>query len=44
VWETKERFEEFAQTQIGPYSQEVGITAPPKMQFFEVHSYFTPGP
>jgi hypothetical protein len=43
VWETKEQFEKFAQEQIGPFSQEVGMGGPPKMQFFEVHNYFTPG-
>ncbi|MCU1462319.1 MAG: hypothetical protein JWO37_2394 [Acidimicrobiales bacterium] len=42
VWETKEQFEKFAQDQIGPFSQEVGIS-PPTMQFFDVHNYFTPG-
>ena len=43
VWETREQFDKFAQDQIGPYSQEVGITALPQMQFFDVHNYFTPG-
>lgn len=43
VWETKEQFEKFAQEQIGPFSQEVGMSEPPKMQFFDVHNYFTPG-
>ena len=43
VWETKEQFERFAQEQIGPYSQEAGITAEPKIQFFDVHNYMTPG-
>ena len=43
VWETKEQFETFAQEQIGPYSQTVGLPGPPKMEFFEVHNYFTPG-
>jgi hypothetical protein len=43
VWETKEQFEKFAQEQIGPFSQEVGISGPPKMKFYEVHNYFTPG-
>ena len=43
VWETKEQFDKFAETQIGPFSAEVGITAPPTMQVFEVHNYFTPG-
>jgi hypothetical protein len=43
VWETKEQFEKFAQDQIGPFSHEAGIPAPPRMQFFDVHNYFTPG-
>ena len=43
VWETKEQFEKFAQEQIGPFSADVGVTAPPQMQFFDVHNYFTPG-
>ena len=43
VWETREQFEKFAQEQIGPFSQEVGITEQPRIEFFEVHNYFTPG-
>lgn len=43
VWETKDQFEKFAQERIGPLSQQAGITAQPKPQFFEVHNYFTPG-
>lgn len=43
VWESREQFDKFAQEQIGPYSQEAGITSQPAMQFFEVHNYFTPG-
>lgn len=43
VWETKEQFEKFAETQIGPHSAAAGVTAPPRMEFFEVHNYFTPG-
>ena len=43
VWESKEQFEKFAQEKIGPFSQEVGVSGPPKMEFFEVHNYFTPG-
>ena len=43
VWETKEQYESFAQEQIGPYSQEVGIEGPPEMRFYDVHSHFTPG-
>ena len=43
VWETREQFDKFAQEQIVPFSQEAGLTAPPQMQFFEVHNSFTPG-
>lgn len=43
VWESREQFDEFAQEQIGPFSQQVGITSQPTIQFFEVHNYFTPG-
>jgi hypothetical protein len=43
VWETQEQFEKFAAEQIGPYSQEVGFPGPPKLTFFDVHNYFTPG-
>jgi len=43
VWETKEQFEKFAETQIGPHSASAGVTAPPRLEFFEVHNYFTPG-
>ena len=43
VWESREQFDKFAEEQIGPFSQQVGIPSQPKMQFFEVHNYFTPG-
>jgi hypothetical protein len=43
VWETQEQFDKFAQEQIGPFAMEAGIGGPPQMQFFQVHSYFTPG-
>jgi hypothetical protein len=43
VWESREQFDKFAQEQIGPFSQQAGITGQPAMQFFEVHNYFTPG-
>ena len=39
VWETREQFEQFAQEQIGPYSQEVGIPGPPEITFYEAHNY-----
>jgi hypothetical protein len=41
VWQTREQFEKHAREQIGPITQEVGITAPPEVQFFEVHNYLT---
>jgi hypothetical protein len=43
VWETAEQFEQFAEQQIGPISQEVGLTAPPEVTIYEVHSYLTAG-
>ncbi len=43
VWETQEQFQAFADEQIGPFSAEAGLTAPPQLAFFEVHNYFTPG-
>ncbi len=39
VWETREAFEKFAQEQIGPYTQEVGIPEPPQVSLYEVHNY-----
>jgi hypothetical protein len=39
VWESMEQFEEFAQKEIGPYSQQVGIPAPPTTTTHEVHNY-----
>lgn len=43
VWETREQFEKFAQDEIGPITQAVGIPAPPELQFFEAHNYLTAG-
>ena len=39
VWETREQFDQFAQAEIGPYSQQVGIPAPPETTYREVHNY-----
>jgi hypothetical protein len=39
VWETKEQFDAFAEKEIGPYSQQVGIPAPPETRITEVHNY-----
>ena len=43
VWTDRETFEKFAQEQIGPYSQEAGITSPPQITFYEVYNYLTAG-
>jgi hypothetical protein len=43
VWHTRERFDQFAQEQIGPYTQEVGIEGPPEMTFYEVHNTLSEG-
>jgi hypothetical protein len=43
VWETKEQFERFAQDQIVPYAREAGVPGEPRLEFFEVHNYFTQG-
>jgi hypothetical protein len=43
VWETREQFERFADEQIGPYTQEVGIPGPPEVTFYEVHNHLTAG-
>ena len=41
VWESREVFDKFAETQIGPFTQEVGISNPPTIQYFDVYSYIT---
>jgi hypothetical protein len=43
VWESREQFEKFAADKIGPITAQVGIPAPPKTTFFEVHNYLTKG-
>jgi hypothetical protein len=43
VWESKEAFEKFAQDEIGPITQEVGVPSPPELQFFDVHNTLTAG-
>ena len=43
VWQTKEQFEQFAQEQIGPYTQEAGFEGPPEITFHDVHSYMSEG-
>jgi hypothetical protein len=43
VWQDRETFEKFAQEQIMPYAQQVGMTSPPEVTFHEVHNYLTAG-
>jgi hypothetical protein len=43
VWNSREEFDKFAQDQIGPFTADVGIPSPPKISFYEVHSYLTAG-
>ena len=43
VWETREQYEAFADAQIGPFSQEVGIPNPPQTTFHDVHNHLTAG-
>jgi hypothetical protein len=43
VWETREQFEQFAEEQIGPYTQQVGVPGPPEITFVDVHNYPTAG-
>jgi hypothetical protein len=42
VWETRERFDQFAAEEMGPGAAEFGL-GQPQMTFFDVHNYFTPG-
>src|SRR6266542_203326 len=39
VWESREVFDRFSQEQIGPFSQQVGITEPPEMTYRDVHNH-----
>jgi hypothetical protein len=43
VWETAEQFQQFAETQIGPITQEIGVEGPPEVTTYEVHNYLTAG-
>jgi len=38
VWESDEQFSRFAEEQIGPYSQQVGIPNPPVTTRYKVHN------
>lgn len=39
VWESKDVFDRFSEEQIGPFSQQAGITEPPEMTYRDVHNY-----
>jgi hypothetical protein len=39
VWESREQFEAFAQSDIGPHTQAVGMPGPPEINFYEVHNW-----
>ena len=43
VWESQESFDKFAAEQIGPFTQQVGIPAPPRITTYPVHNYLTAG-
>ena len=38
VWESDEQFNRFAEQQIGPFTQQAGIPAPPVMTRYDVHN------
>jgi hypothetical protein len=40
VWESKERFEEFAQEEIGPGMSAAGVAVQPQTSFHEIHNHF----
>ena len=39
VWESRDVFDRFAQEQIGPFTQQAGITEPPEMVYRDVHNH-----
>ena len=43
VWESREQFQDFADNQIGPHTQEVGLPNPPRVHFHDVHNHLTAG-
>lgn len=38
VWESDEQFNRFAEEQIGPITQQVGVPGPPLVTRYEVHN------
>jgi hypothetical protein len=43
VWKTREEFDKFAQEQIGPKSEQVGLPKPQHPNTFEVANFLTAG-
>ena len=41
VWESREVFDRFAEEQIGPHSEAVGLPNPPKQTYQEVHNHLS---
>jgi len=39
VWREREQFEQFARDEIGPKSQQAGLTSPPTTTYHDVHNY-----
>ena len=42
VWQSQEQFQRFAEEQIGPLTQQAGLTAP-EIAFYPIHNYLTVG-
>jgi hypothetical protein len=40
VWESKERFEQFAEDEIGPGMSAAGVTVQPQTTFHNIHNHF----
>jgi hypothetical protein len=38
VWEDRATFDKFAEEQIGPYSEEVGVPNPPEITEYAIHN------
>ena len=43
VWQSKDEYEQFAESKIGPLAAEAGIPGPPQISDAEVHNYLTAG-
>ena len=39
VWQSREVFDDFARTKIGPLTAQAGITGEPRATFYEVHNH-----